>query len=240
MKDTFTKNIVLAMFLAIAFSPFISCSEDNESATISELKFKGKEDAGLSTDSLKRDLYINFMTDAPLSAIEVVQVPFEDQDIQDWCTAAVKSISEVVVSTQANETYVKRFAKFEIRVKDLTPLIFYITQNSKQCKIHSDIQSEDDPKDKVYSYTATAQNPVAFESVITTNAPFWYAELVNIINVNEPITYCTLTTVKGISGNKVRVQFKGNNTTGAKLSGAKLVLFTGNAKTIEVMIDQDM
>ena len=218
---------VLALTVAIGTS---GCSSDNnapEPAPAYDLKLVSEADAALDVDpDALSEQIIKIETTAPKEDISIQKVTD-----QIWCTATVKSETEISVTAGANTASADREAKFKL-VAGSSSLEFSITQAGVDPKdVTLTIESEQLTEySGMYSYMG--QNDKAVVSVkVNTNASRWHASYNSMMGDEEGVV---ITKARGKNGETMTFYLEPSM---SEMTAGTLTIYAGD-QSVDITINQ--
>lgn len=185
--------LAAGFIVALSLGTTACSSEDGPDDVFYNLAFVDEADAALDVDpEALTEQIIKITTDASVENISVAK-----ETEQSWCTATVKSNSEIAITAGANASTSDREAKFVIQA-GLSQLRFSVTQAGVAPE-NVTLSIESSQLSEAYgSYSYMGDNKSTVISVkVTTNAPRWKATA-SVIMGNE--NGIVITKARGKSG----------------------------------------
>lgn len=219
--------LAAGFIVALSLGTTACSSEDGPDDVFYNLAFVDEADAALDVDpEALTEQIIKITTDASVENISVAK-----ETEQSWCTATVKSNSEISITAGANASTSDREAKFVIQAGQ-SQLRFSVTQAGVDPEnVTLSIESSDIPEQwGMYMYVG--DNKGATISVkVTTNAARWKAEASAMMGEANDIV---ITKARGKSGESMTFYLEPSMT--EMLYGT--IKITAGDQEIEISIQQ--
>lgn len=220
----------LALTFTLGMSGCSSSNDDPEPAPAYELKLMNEKDAALDVDpDALTEQIIKIETTASKSDLLIQKV-----NDQTWCTATVKSETEIAVTAGANTASADREAKFKL-VAGASSVEFSITQAGVNPKdVTLSIESSD-LTDTGYGFmlmdTENKQNTITVK--VNTNASRWTAEATDYSEEGIP-SWVHITNARGKNGENMTFYLEANMD---MTRNATITIHAGD-ETVDIMINQ--
>ena len=227
-------NYCTVAAIAMAFTLGMSgCSSDDnapEQAPAYDLKLVSEEDAALDVDpDALTEQIIKIETSAKKEDLSIQKV-----NEQSWCTATVKSETEIAVTAGANTATADREAKFKL-VAGSSSVEFSITQAGANPQDVTLTIESDDLTDTGYGFslmdTENKQNTISVK--VTTNASRWTAVASDWSEEGVP-SWVHITKARGKSGETMTFYLEANMD---MTRSATITIYAGDQKQ-DIMINQ--
>lgn len=226
-------NYCMMAAFALAFTLGMNgCSSDDDPEQVPayELELVSEQDAALDVDpDALTEQIIKIKTTAKKEDLSI-----QKENDQSWCTAIVKSETEIAVTAGANTAAADREAKFKL-VAGSSSIEFSITQAGVNPKdVTLSIESSD-LTDTGYGFmlmdTQNKQNTISVK--VTTNASRWHAVATDFSEEGIP-AWVHITKARGKSGENMTFYLEANMD---MTRNATITIYAGDQEQ-EIMINQ--
>ena len=233
MKRLMNYWILAVMAISIGVS---SCSSDDEEEgeqlPVYELSIVNEADAKLDVDpEALTEQIIKIQTNA-----EQKDLYLEKENEQAWCTASVKSVTEIAVRAGANPNVADREAKFKL-VAGASSVLFSVVQagkNSEGCTLSIDSR---DIEELYGSYMYTGDNSGQTLSVkINTTASRWKAVTADMMGEGDGSDWILIKNSRGKSGETMECALAPN--VAGDIQSGSITISAGDAEEITIYINQ--